>query len=99
MKSIIDRISVQELRKRLSRLLDRVEVGESLTITRNRLPVAMLVPVPGYDPADQERRERAERKRRQEAEEAVKDLIALRKQVRGASLEELMASVHEGHEW
>lgn len=35
----------------LERLLNRVESGEQITITRNGQPVAVLLPVPPRDPA------------------------------------------------
>ena len=38
-------IGAYEAKTKLSALLDRVERGESLTITRNGRPVARLVPV------------------------------------------------------
>lgn len=39
-------VTVQEAKTHLSRLLRRVEAGESVTIRRGRHPVAMLVPAP-----------------------------------------------------
>jgi prevent-host-death family protein len=39
-------VTVQEAKTQLSRLLRRVEAGESVTIRRGREPVAMLVRVP-----------------------------------------------------
>jgi prevent-host-death family protein len=39
-------VTVQEAKTQLSRLLRRVEAGESVTIRRGREPVAMLVPAP-----------------------------------------------------
>lgn len=39
-------VTVQEAKTQLSRLLRRVEAGESVTIRRGRDPVAMLVRVP-----------------------------------------------------
>lgn len=39
-------VTVQEAKTHLSRLLRRVEAGESVTIRRGREPVAMLVRVP-----------------------------------------------------
>lgn len=40
-------IGAYEAKTHLSELLDRVERGERLTITRHGKPVALLVPVPG----------------------------------------------------
>jgi prevent-host-death family protein len=39
-------VTVQEAKTQLSRLLRRVEAGESVTIRRGREPVAMLVRAP-----------------------------------------------------
>lgn len=39
-------VTVQEAKTQLSRLLRRVEAGESVTIRRGRDPVAMLVRAP-----------------------------------------------------
>lgn len=42
-----DRVSVRDLRNRVSEILRRVENGDRLTVTRNRRPVADLVPRAG----------------------------------------------------
>lgn len=39
-------VTVQEAKTQLSKLLRRVEAGESVTIRRGREPIAMLVKVP-----------------------------------------------------
>jgi prevent-host-death family protein len=44
-------IGAYEAKTHLSALLDRVERGESLTITRNGAPVARLVPAGAGSPA------------------------------------------------
>jgi prevent-host-death family protein len=49
-------IGAFEAKTHLSRLLDRVERGESLTITRHGKPVARLIPVSG---SSREERRRA----------------------------------------
>ncbi|MGB7157753.1 MAG: type II toxin-antitoxin system prevent-host-death family antitoxin [Tepidisphaeraceae bacterium] len=40
-------VSAFDAKNRLGQLLDRVESGERITITRHGDPVAMLVPIPG----------------------------------------------------
>ena len=40
-------VSVRELRQNLSKYLERVESGESLSVTRRGEPVAVLAPLPG----------------------------------------------------
>ncbi len=44
----MDEVSSDELRKQTSTVLDKVFRGESLTITRNRRPVGVLLPVESY---------------------------------------------------
>ena len=80
----MEHIGACEARTHFSRLLDRVAQGESLTITRHGKPVARLMPMDGP---------------REEAKQAVARLIALRAEIKGVPLAELMASVHEGHRW
>jgi prevent-host-death family protein len=41
----MDNVSVRELRNHGGDVLDRVEAGERLTVTRNGKPVAELVPI------------------------------------------------------
>jgi prevent-host-death family protein len=41
----VNHVSAFEAKNRLGRLLDRVQAGEELLITRHGEPVAMLVPV------------------------------------------------------
>ena len=72
-----------EAKTHLSRLLDRVAQGESLTITRHGHPVARLVP------AEDEDRKRAER--------AARRITARRRRLKRASVAELIGSIHEGH--
>ena len=38
-------VEAREVRRRWSELLEKVEEGEDVTITRHRMPVAKLVPV------------------------------------------------------
>lgn len=40
-------VTVRELRQNLSKYLERVEAGESLSVTRRGDPVAVLAPLPG----------------------------------------------------
>jgi prevent-host-death family protein len=46
-----DRVGVRELRQNLSRYLDRVKAGDSLTVTEHGREVARLVPSGGVDRA------------------------------------------------
>ena len=45
----MDEVNVHEAKTHLSRLLDRVEQGESIVIARNSRPVAKLVPLKRAD--------------------------------------------------
>ncbi len=78
-------IGAYEAKTHLPRLLDRVKQGETLTITRHGKPVASLVP---YQHGD-----------RQRAEAALARIEARRLRSVRCSMEELMATVHEGHRY
>ena len=72
-----------EAKTHLSRLLDKVEKGEKITITRHGAPVAQLVPVPSGE--------------RPDVGEIIKQLLAFSKGKRlgGLSLREM---IEEGRE-
>jgi prevent-host-death family protein len=53
-----ERVGVRELRQNLSRYLERVKAGESLTVTEHGREVARLVPSGDLDPAYAELAER-----------------------------------------
>lgn len=74
-------IGTYELKAHLSRILDEVEAGERILVTRNGEPVAEIVP----------------HAKRREFEAILKDLNALRNRSKKVSLEELLAWRHEGH--
>ncbi len=73
-----------EVQKHLSKLLDRVARGESLTITRYSKPAARLAPIAT---------------RQERAREAVDRMTERRKHIKLAPLTELMAMTHEGHRY
>ena len=50
-------VGAYEAKTNLSRLLERVEKGERITLTRHGLPVAMLVPVEEKRPPEEVIRE------------------------------------------
>jgi prevent-host-death family protein len=72
-----------EAKTRFSEVLNRVERGETITITRHGRPVARIVP------EDQHHLDRTR--------EAVRRLKALRGSLRGVRMDELIESIHEGH--
>ncbi len=78
-------IDAGEAPKRFARLLERVAEGESVLITRDGRPVAKLAP------AEDERRKRADAR--------IGRMARLRSGIVGATSEEIMASIHEGHRY
>jgi len=76
-------IGTYELKAHLSRILDEVEGGERILVTRNGEPVAEIVP----------------HVKRRAIDDVLKDLEALRKRVKPVSLEELLSWRHEGHRY
>jgi prevent-host-death family protein len=78
-------IQASDAKAHLLRLLDDVERGETVIITRRGRPIARLVP-------ETERR-------RQEISEAVAGLKALQRRTRKISTEELLSARHEGHKY
>jgi prevent-host-death family protein len=80
----METVGSYEAKTHLARLLDRVEQGETFTITKNGRPVARLVPI--------------EEKPRPDVERAIADLLEFRKEhpLRGLSLKQL---INEGRRW
>ncbi len=80
-------IGAYEAKTRLAELLDRVERGESLTITRKGKPVARLVPA-------------RDSPTREDVARALADIAALREELRSggirATREEIRAWIEEG---
>jgi prevent-host-death family protein len=78
-------VQSSEAKARLSELLDEVEQGETIVITRHGRPIARLVP------EAERRQERIDR-----ALEAIKEL---RKTMPRLTLEEILSARHEGHKY
>ncbi len=78
-------IGAFEAKTHFARLLDRVEHGETITITRHGRAIARLVP------EDQHTRDRSL--------QAVERLKGLRGAAKGVSLAELIDSVHAEHRY
>lgn len=76
-------IGAYEAKTHLPRLLERVEQGETLTITRHGRPIARLVPVEADD--------------RERAAQAARRIEERRKHLGQATVAELIESIHEGH--
>jgi prevent-host-death family protein len=78
-------VQASEAKTHLPQLLDDVEHGETIVITRHGRPIARLVP-------DAE-------SRRVEKAEAIAEILALRKRVGKVPLQELLDARHEGHKY
>jgi prevent-host-death family protein len=78
-------IQASDAKAHLAQILDEVERGEIVRITRHGRPIARLVP---------------ERQRRQvEIEQAIANIKALRSRTEKVSVEEILSSRHEGHKY
>ena len=77
-------VGAYDAKTHLPRLLDRVERGESLTITRHVRPVEQLGPVDSD---------------REQAKAAAARIVARRQRLKRVPLEELIDSIHEGHRY
>jgi prevent-host-death family protein len=78
-------IQASEAKTHFLRILDQVERGESVTVTRHGKTIARIVPV---TPSDEERRERFER--------AMQGIRELRQKVGKLSIEEILSARDEG---
>jgi prevent-host-death family protein len=76
-------IQASQAKTHLPSLLDDVERGETLVITRHGKPIARLVPDEAQGVND--------------VRQAVEDLIAFRKSMPKITLEEMLSARHEGH--
>jgi prevent-host-death family protein len=77
-------VGASEARTRLANLIRAVERGDTVIITRHGKPVAQLVPI------------KDERARVAEAMEGIR---RLRRQLPKVSVDEIIASIHEGHKY
>ena len=78
-------IRSSEAKARLAELLDKVEHGESIVITRHGRAIARLVPEPDS--------------RQAEVDKALEAIQALRKRTKKISLNDILSSRHEGHKY
>ncbi len=79
------KIAASEAKACLSELLDKVERGETVVITRRGRAIARLVP--------------DETARQGEIDEALEGIKALRKNTRKMTRAELVSAKHEGHKY
>jgi prevent-host-death family protein len=78
-------IQASEAKTHLSSLLDDVERGETLIITRHGKPIARLVPEADL--------------RQAEVNRAIADIEKFRKTMPRIPLEEILSARHEGHKY
>lgn len=78
-------VQASEAKTHLPALLDDVERGETLVITRHGKPIARIVP-----------EEAAEKYR---VRQAIEDIIKLRKTMPRLSMEDILSAKHEGHKY
>lgn len=78
-------MQASEAKTHLPQLLDEVERGETIVITRHGRPIARLVPE-----AD---------RRQAQIDEALEGIRAIRKRTGRITLNELLSARHEGHKY
>ena len=76
-------VQASDAKTHLPQLLDEVERGETLVITRHGRPIARLTPE--ID------------RRREDADQAIAAIRALRRQTGKITVEEVLSARHEGH--
>jgi prevent-host-death family protein len=81
----MDQIPASDAKARFSELLDQVEKGATVVITRHGRPVARLVP-------DQERRQK-------EIDEALASIRDVSKRAKKTTVAEIVKWKHEGHKY
>jgi prevent-host-death family protein len=52
MDSDLERVGIRELRDNLKDYLEKVELGQTIEITKNGRTIGMIVPKPSQDPVD-----------------------------------------------
>jgi prevent-host-death family protein len=78
-------VQASEAKTHLSELLDEVERGETIVITRHAKPIARIVP--------------DEASRREHVRCAIEAIRALRRETGKMTLQEILAARHEGHKY
>lgn len=78
-------VQASDAKARLLQVLDEVERGETVVITRHGRPIARVVP-------EQERRA-------EEIDKAIATIRCLRRHTGRVSTDELLSSRHEGHRY
>jgi prevent-host-death family protein len=81
----MDTVPASDAKARLSELLDKVEKGETVVITRHGRAVARLVP--------------DEAARQKDVDEAIASIKARRKKMGKVSAKEILSWIHEGRKY
>ncbi|MGA2570254.1 MAG: type II toxin-antitoxin system prevent-host-death family antitoxin [Terracidiphilus sp.] len=81
----METIQASEAKTHFLRILDDVEQGKTVTVTRRGKIVARIVPIP---PSDKERRE--------QIAQAMASILEIRKRTKPLSVEEILAARDEG---
>jgi prevent-host-death family protein len=82
---VMREIQASEAKTHLPQLLDEVERGETVIITRHGRPIARLVP-------ESERRQA-------EIDQAIEDIKALQRRTSRVTVKDILAARHEGHKY
>ena len=78
-------VQASEAKAHLPQLLDEVEHGETIIITRHGRAIARIVPEAA--------------RRQEEIDKAIEGIKVLRQRTGRVTLEELLSSRHEGHKY
>jgi prevent-host-death family protein len=78
-------VQASEAKTHLPQLLDEVERGETLVITRHGRPIARIIPEP--------------QRPREEISKAIENMKALRKRTAKVTVDEVLSARHEGHKY
>jgi prevent-host-death family protein len=78
-------IQASDAKTHLPQILDEVERGETVVITRHGRAIARIVPEAG--------------RRQEEIDKAIADIKALRRTTGRISVDELLSARHEGHKY
>jgi prevent-host-death family protein len=78
-------VQASEAKAHLPQLLDEVERGEIIVITRHGRAIARIVP--------------EMQRRQEEIDKAIESIKALRKRTGKITLDELLSARHEGHKY
>jgi prevent-host-death family protein len=78
-------VQASEAKTHLPQLLDEVERGETLVITRHGRAIARIIP--------------ETQRRQEEIDKAIENMKALRKRTGKVTVEEILSARHEGHKY